>query len=226
MNELALFAGVGGGLLASKVLGWRTVCAVEYSEWNAGVLAQRQNDGILEPFPIWDDVRTFDSNRWRGSVDIVSGGFPCQAFSTAARGRNIAEKNLWREMRRIICDVEPRFVFGENVSAKAIDAACDDLEPLGYKTRAITLSAQDMGADHIRERHWFLAYADDKSELLRAVNAEMARSTGIYSRVWETFPDDPGVVNGLARRVERYTATGNGQVPIVAINALLTLAGA
>jgi DNA (cytosine-5)-methyltransferase 1 len=201
------------------------VCAVEYSEWNAGVLAQRQNDGILEPFPIWDDVRTFDAHRWRGLVDIVSGGFPCQAFSTAARGRNIADKNLWGEMRRIVCDVEPRFVFGENVSPKAIDRACDDLEPLGYKTKAITLSASDVGADHVRERHWFLAYTNDKSELLRSVNAEMALGASVHAGVWETFPDDSRVANGVANRVERYTATGNGQVPIVAINALLILAG-
>jgi DNA (cytosine-5)-methyltransferase 1 len=179
----------------------------------------------LEPFPIWDDVRTFDANQWRGAIDIVSGGFPCQAFSTAARGRNIAEKDLWHYMRNVICDAEPRFVFGENVSAKAIDQACDGLEPLGYKTRAITLSASDVGADHIRERHWFLAYADDKSELLRGLDAEVASSPCVQTSVWETFPDDPRVANGVAHRVERYTATGNGQVPIVAINALLILAG-
>jgi DNA (cytosine-5)-methyltransferase 1 len=198
---------------------------VEYSEWNAGVLSQRQNDGLLEPFPIWDDVRTFDANRWRGSIDIVSGGFPCQAFSSAARGRNIADKDLWGYMRSVVCDGEPRFVFGENVSAQAIDRACDDLEPLGYKTRAITLSAQDMGADHVRERHWFLAYADNKSELLRAFHAEVALRPCVHSSVWETFPDDSRMANGVAHRVERYTATGNGQVPIVAINALLILAG-
>ncbi|AXF38212.1 putative DNA methyltransferase [Ralstonia phage phiRSP] len=127
-------------------------------------------------------------------------------------------------MRRIICDVEPRFVFGENVSRRAINKACDDLEPLGYKTRAITLSASDLGGDHVRERHWFLAYADDKSELLRGINAEMAVGACVHSRVWQTFPNDSGMDDGLANRVERYTATGNGQVPIVAVNALIALA--
>lgn len=84
MRELALFAGAGGGILGGKLLGWRTVCAVELNPYCRSVLLARQRDGILEPFPIWDEIRTFDGRQWRGWVDVVSGGFPCQAFSTAA----------------------------------------------------------------------------------------------------------------------------------------------
>ena len=76
LRELALFAGAGGGILGGQLLGWRTVCAVEIEPYPASVLAQRQNDGLLPPFPIWDDVRTFDGHRWRGRVDVISGGFP------------------------------------------------------------------------------------------------------------------------------------------------------
>ena len=86
MNELALFAGAGGGILGGKLLGWRTVCAVEWEQYPACVLAARQNDGLLPPFPIWDDVQTFDGKPWRGIVDVVSGGFPCQDISAAGRG--------------------------------------------------------------------------------------------------------------------------------------------
>jgi hypothetical protein len=82
LNELALFAGVGGGILGGKLLGWNTVCAVERDAYAAAVLAQRQNDGVLEPFPIWSDVTTFDGRPWRGIVDVVSGGFPCQDISS------------------------------------------------------------------------------------------------------------------------------------------------
>ena len=84
MNELALFAGAGGGILGGHLLGWRTVCAVERDAYCARRLMQRQNEGHIPPFPIWDDVRTFDGREWRGIVDVVSGGFPCQAHSSAA----------------------------------------------------------------------------------------------------------------------------------------------
>jgi len=103
MNELALFAGAGGGILGGKLLGWRTVCAVEWEQYPASVLCARQNDGLLESFPIWDDVQTFDGKPWRGIVDVVSGGFPCQDISAAGRGGELLQAevqcgNTWREL--------------------------------------------------------------------------------------------------------------------------------
>jgi DNA (cytosine-5)-methyltransferase 1 len=222
MNELALFAGAGGGILGGKLLGWRTVCAVEWEPYAASVLAARQNDGLLPPFPIWDDVCTFDGRPWRGIVDVVSGGFPCQAYSTAAAGKNTSD-DLWPEMRRIVADVAARYVFAENVSRRAINWAADDLESMGYVVRCVEISAADMGADHIRGRYWLLAYADDKSELLRGKYAEVARSASLSHRVWEADPSESRVADGLAARVDRYHATGNGQVPIVAVAALWLL---
>jgi len=99
-RELALFAGAGGGILGGRLLGWRTVCAVEWEPYAASVLVARQNDGILPPFPIWDDIRTFDGKPWRGIVDVVSGGFPCQDISAAGRGAGIegTRSGMWREM--------------------------------------------------------------------------------------------------------------------------------
>jgi DNA (cytosine-5)-methyltransferase 1 len=218
LNELALFAGAGGGLLASKVLGWRTVCAVELDHYCRSILIRRQNERFLDSFPIWDDVRTFDGKPWVSSIDIVTGGFPCQAFSNAAAGKNNAD-DLWPEMFRIVANVSPKFVFAENVSKYAIDKACDDLETVGYKTKAISLSASDMGADHVRERHWLFAYSDDKSELLCKLNAEMAVCQKLQNRVWQTFSGNPRMDDGVANRMERFKATGNGQVPIVAATA-------
>ena len=224
MNELALFAGHGGGLLAHKLIGWKTICAVELDWYSRCVLIRRQNERHLSnQFPIWDDIRTFDGRPWRGRTDVVSGGFPCQAYSTAAAGKNVAD-DLWCEMRRVVADVAPRYVFAENTSAKAIDAACDDLETMGYETRAITLSAADMGADHVRERSWLLAYADDKSKLLRGFNAEMAVQSKFQNSVWKSYSRESRVSDGLAYRMERFKGTGNGQVPLVAATALLLLA--
>ena len=223
MNELALFAGAGGGMLGTHHLGIKPVCAVERELHRRCVLAQRQNDGLIPPFPIWDDVKTFDARPWRGIIDFVSGGFPCQAFSTAARGRNNAE-DLWPEMLRIVADVAARYVYAENVSATAINTAAEDLETLGYQTRVLSLSAADVGADHIRERYWLLAYTDDKSELRRVVNAKVAVSTGICGGLWSSDPGIARMADGLAPRMERYAATGNGQVPAVAAAALWALA--
>lgn len=115
MNELALFAGHGGGILGGLLLGWRTVCAVERDAYAAAVLARRQNDGCLAPFPIWSDVETFDGRPWRGIVDVVSGGFPCQGVSganTSGLGLDDPRSGLWREQARIIGEVRPRFALG------------------------------------------------------------------------------------------------------------------
>jgi len=219
MNELALFAGAGGGLLASQMLGWRTVCAVELDWFCRSVLVQRQNDGQLRPpFPIWDDIRTFDGRPWAGIVEVISGGFPCQAYSTAAAGKNTAD-DLWPEMRRIVADVSPRYIFAENVSRVAIDQAANDCESMGYKTKAIALSAKDMGADHIRERFWLLAYADNNGELPCEVNAETRWMPSLDSGVWEDYPEPLRVADGMANRVDRLKAIGNGQVPLCAATA-------
>ena len=223
MNELALFCGGGGGVLASTLLGIRTVCAVEHSASAQRLLVRRQNEGVLEPFPIWDDIRTFDGRPWEGVAGIVSGGFPCQAFSTAAAGRNVAD-NLWPEMARVVADVAPWYVFAENVSWQAIERAAEDCRAMGYRASAIALGAGDLGGDHVRRRYWLLAYADDKSQLRRAINAEVALGSLLRHRIWQAQPNESGMADGMADRVDRYTAIGNGQVPVVAAAALCILA--
>jgi DNA (cytosine-5)-methyltransferase 1 len=218
LNELALFAGAGGGILAGKLLGWRTVCAVEIDRYRRRILAQRQDDGILEPFPIWDDIRTFDGLPWRGRVDVVSGGFPCQAYSSAARGRNVAD-DLWPEMRRVVAEVAPRHVFAENVARRAIDAAAYDLEAMGYETRCIALAASDLGADHGRKRYWLSAHAHGDSELCGPVDAKVGMLPSLYGRVWSAEPGSLRASDGLADRLDRIGAAGDGQVAAVAAAA-------
>ena len=223
MNELALFAGAGGGLLASNILGHNVVCAVERDEYCIEVLIQRQNERILPCFPIWDDICTFDGRPWKGTVDLVSGGFPCQAFSAAARGRNIASKNIWHEMRRVVREVCPHLVFAENVSERAILQAQDDLLQDGYNSKYIKLSAKDLGADHERDRFWLLAYTDYYSQLRQPKYAEAQELPKLCNSVWETYPDELRVSDGVAFRMDRLKALGNGQVPIVAAAAFCKL---
>jgi DNA (cytosine-5)-methyltransferase 1 len=164
MNELALFAGAGGGILGGHLLGWRTVCAVEWEPYPASVLCARQNDGFLPPFPIWDDVQTFDGKPWRGIVDVVSGGFPCQDISIAGQGAGLEgeRSGMWKQMARIIGEVRPRHAFIENspmLTIRGLDRVLCDLAALGYDAQWGVISAADCGAPHKRERIWIVAYA-------------------------------------------------------------------
>ena len=159
VNELALFAGAGGGILGGLLLGWRTVCAVECEPYAASVLVARQNDGLLAPFPIWDDVRTFDGRPWRGIVDVVSGGFPCQDISAAGKGAGIdgERSGLWGHMARIIGEVRPRFVFVENsplLVGRGLVRVLADLAEMGFSSNWGIVAASDVGAPHRRERIW------------------------------------------------------------------------
>jgi len=162
MNELALFAGAGGGILGGKLLGWRTVCAVEWEAYPASVLVARQNDGLLPPFPIWDDVQTFDGKPWRGIVDVISGGFPCQDISAAGKGVGIdgERSGMWGEMARIIHEVRPRYVFVENspmLTSRGLGRVLGDLASMGFDARWGVLGAADIGANHQRDRIWIVA---------------------------------------------------------------------
>lgn len=163
LNELALFAGAGGGLLGTALLGFRTVCAVEKNSYRQAVLLARQRDGLLPRFPIWDDVRTFDGRPFRALVHLVTAGFPCQPYSRAGRQRGRADaRNLWPDTLRIIREVQPAFALLENVPDLLRFAyfgqILRDLAKLGFRVRWDVLSARGVGAPHQRRRLWLLAF--------------------------------------------------------------------
>lgn len=161
-RAIHLFAGSGGGVLGGCLLGWRTVCAVEIDAFCREVLVSRQNDGTLDPFPIWDDVRTFDGRPWEGKCDVMCGGFPCQNISPLGNRAGIrGEKScLWCEFARIVGEALPEYVFVENSSdliKLGLDAVLRDLDSFGYDAEWECLSAAELGAPHIRDRVWVLA---------------------------------------------------------------------
>ena len=165
MNELALFAGAGGGILGGQLLGWRTVCAVEWEPYAACVLAARQNDGLLPSFPIWDDVQTFDGRPWRGVAQVISGGFPCQDISIAGKGDGLdgERSGMWRQMARIICEVGPEYVFVENspmLVSRGLGAVLGDLSSMGFDAKWGIVGAKDVGANHQRDRIWIVAHSN------------------------------------------------------------------
>jgi DNA (cytosine-5)-methyltransferase 1 len=170
LRELALFTGAGGGILGGKLLGWRTVCAVEWDAYAASVLVARQNDGCLPPFPVWDDVQTFDGRPWRGRVDVVSGGFPCQDISAAGKGAGIEgeRSGMWKHMARIIGEVLPRFVFVENsplLVGRGLGTVLADLAEMGYDAEWGIVGAHHAGAPHKRDRIWIVANSNRFREL-------------------------------------------------------------
>lgn len=191
LRELALFAGAGGGILGGHLLGWRTVCAVEYNAYARSVLLARQNDGTLPPFPVWDDVRTFDGKPWRGLVDVVSGGFPCQDISAAGKGAGLEgeRSGLWSEFARIISEVRPRRVLVENspiLTSRGLGRVLGDLAALGYDAKWGVISAADTGAFHLRERIWIVANArcgrlseQGKGEMEQQGRAETIRASNV-----------------------------------------------
>lgn len=224
MNELALFAGAGGGILGGLLLGWRTVCAVELDEYCRRVLMQRQDDGILEPFPIWDDVTTFRGDEWRGLVDVVSAGFPCTPWSVAGKREGAADsRNLWPDTARVIREVRPRWVLLENVPGLAAHpyfvTVIGDLAALGFSARWDYFTACSTGAPHVRRRLFIIA--DSERD---AIRQQPGRKRGpsrtrapqpVELGWWATESPRLGMDDGMAPDMERLRAIGNGQVPRV-----------
>jgi len=174
-NTFHLFAGAGGGILADILLGHIPVGAVEIEEYPRQVLLQRQRDGMLPPFPIWDDVCTFrsDNPETREYIErlrsiagrlIIAGGFPCQDISCAGKGEGItgARSGLWSEMARIVCEIRPRHVYVENspmLVGRGLAVVLGDLAKMGYNARWGIVGADDAGAPHRRKRIWIVADA-------------------------------------------------------------------
>ncbi len=245
LRELALFAGAGGGILGGLLLGWRCVCAVEIDPYCQRVLLARQRDGILQPFPIWDDVRTFDGRPWRGHVDVISGGFPCQDISSAGKraGLDGERSGLWSEFARNISEVRPLHVFVENspmLTGRGLGRVLGDLASLGFDAKWGVLGAADAGAPHQRDRIWVMAnsqgmfrdgradHAGGSSEGTKTSRSlpkpgNAGRDSGSERDWWSAEPSMGRVAHGLASPVDRLHAIGNGQVPAVVRLAWETL---
>jgi DNA (cytosine-5)-methyltransferase 1 len=245
MNELALFAGAGGGILGGHLLGWRCVCAVEIDEYARQVLIERQNDGCLRPFPIWDDITTFDGKPWSGLVDVVTGGFPCQDISCAGGGGGIeaARSGLWKHMARVVGEVRPQYVFVENsplLVSRGLAVVLGDLASMGYDAVWGVVGAHHAGAPHKRDRIWILAHASgvrgtgQQRVMVGASKSGQRREDSEAHGVPWTSGDPADrksgvepklgrVADGVAHRVDRLRCIGNGQVPAVVRLAWETL---
>ncbi|KKN74048.1 hypothetical protein LCGC14_0393880 [marine sediment metagenome] len=178
LNVLGLCSGIGGIELGlHRTGGFRAVCYVEKNPWCVAVTISRIKDGLLCDAPIWTDLKTFDGKPWRGVVDCIASGFPCQPVSTA--GKRLGEEDerwLWPEIIRIICEVRPRIVLLENVPGllvRGFGRVLGDLAEGGYDAEWDVISAESAGAPHLRERVFIVGYS---SEL--GFGGEYRRGTG------------------------------------------------
>ena len=173
MRELSLFSGAGGGLLATKhILGWETLGYVEWDEYCQRVIAQRIEDRLLDRAPIFGDIRAFVSEgyaeRYRGLVDVIAAGWPCQPHSCAGKRQGADDpRDMWGPTLDCLRTIKPRWFLGENVpgllstdSGRYFGGVLRDLAEAGYDdVRWMVYGADDCGAPHRRKRLWVVAHA-------------------------------------------------------------------
>lgn len=184
MNVLALCSGVGGlelGLGLATGGRARAVCYVERDAYAAAVLMARMEDEALGRAPVWDDLATFDARAWRGVVDCVAAGFPCQPWSVAGKRKGLADDRwIWPGIVRIIGECEPGLVFLENVPGlyrHGLRAVLSDLAEIGFDAEWTSVRASDVGAPHRRERVFIMAYRNEWRRGRVSFWAELQQST-------------------------------------------------
>lgn len=164
MTHLSLFSGIGGLDLAAEAAGFETVGQCEWADYPTKVLEKHWPD-----VPRWRDIRSLTGDDFYArtglrTVDVISGGFPCQPFSVAGKQKGKSDdRYLWPEMCRVVAEIAPRCVVGENVPGILRIAASDviaDLERLGYNVVVFDFEAAAVEAPHYRERVAFVGYRD------------------------------------------------------------------
>lgn len=221
IKEFHLFAGIGGGIYGGRLLGHSCCGGVEIDEYCQNILKQRMKDGCINEFPVYGDLCQLNGALYRGQFDVLCGGFPCQAFSTAAHGKNLPEKNLWGEMLRFARESDAPIVFGENVVYRAIDKAKLDLEAIGYSVKTCRLSCSDLGADHRRNRFWLLAVKDNaKFTTIKQQVQSLPKLSGAF---WKNSAQENGASGKVTNRRRQLKGIGNAQSPFAAAIAFRIL---
>lgn len=167
MNHGSLFSGIGGFDLAAEWMGWNNMFHCEINPFCQQVLKHYWPNAEC-----YDDIKKTDFTKWRGTIDIISGGFPCQPYSHAGlrKGKD-DDRHLWPEMLRAIREIEPSYIVGENVrgliswnEGMVFDEVQTDLELAGYEVAAVVIPAAGVNAPHGRDRVWFVAYSEHNAK--------------------------------------------------------------
>jgi DNA (cytosine-5)-methyltransferase 1 len=236
MNELSLFTGIGGGLLGTKLLGWKAVGYVESDKYCCRVLKQRIKDGILDDAPIFHlDVREFNRRiaaKYRGVVDVITAGFPCQPFSVAGKRQGDQdERNMWPATIECIRLVRPKHLLLENVPGllvhEYVRRIYGDLAESGYDPKWRCLSAAEVGII-ARNRWWCVTSQSNGEGQLQSEGCKPHKRRWICDSVQKAFrklSQDRALrnSNGTSNKLDRIAATSNAQVPICVATAYVLL---
>lgn len=246
VNHLSLCSGYEGiGLGLRRIFtNLREVAHVEIETYAIANLVSKMEEGWLDPAPIHTDVKTFPYRKFRGCVDILSGGFPCQPFSHAGlRKATDDPRHLFPYILGGIRECRPSIVFLENVDGiisartgsgeSVLKYVLRSLEDVGYRSTAGIFSASEVGAPHRRKRVFILAHTDnaglegcaEAGDVSRVWSQSHEQFTGCGSgeTEWSTESDVGRVVDGCSHRVDRLRLLGNGVVPATAAKAFLVL---
>lgn len=236
MRGLSLCAGIGALDLGIQlaVPGYRTVGYVERDPFAVSVLAARMEDGLLDIGPVWPDLQNFDGHQWKGKVDVVHAGPPCQPVSIAGKRRGPSDERwLWDDVHRVVGESQPAAVFLENVHGiyDHLGRVLGPLVEMGLDLCWGLFSARSLGAAHVRERVFILARHPERWVAGRYPCRERAE----FSAGWPQPGSEPGSeqpgqppgldvhrdADGSSRRVElaRARCVGNAVVPVVAAAA-------
>lgn len=211
LDHIDLFSGIGGFALASRWNGIQTVQFVEIDPFCQRVL-QKNFPGV----PIHDDIKTF---HWTGTNPfILTGGFPCQPFSTAKHGKKSRVDDFSASANRLTNEASPRYAIFENVQRAVMENLAAQLRHSGFGAMVRGYCAEEFGAWHKRNRWFVIAYPHDKGEFQGKFDAKMAIVQGVENHIWRR-PHYPGAIrdaNGIPNRMDRLRSLGNAIVPQVA----------
>ena len=211
MKVLDLFSGIGGFSLGLEWAGMETVAMCEKDKFCRQVLAKHWPD-----ITIHEDIRDLNGKDYKGSIDVVCGGFPCQPFSVAGKQLGKADdRHLWPEMLRVIKESAPTWVIGENVSgfvSMALDDVCSDLEGEGYRVQSFIIPACAVEAHHRRDRCWVVAYSDENDRRRRDSTISQERHTWMEHRSGgqgqSLGGSDSDVAYSESERIQRLRSCG------------------
>jgi DNA (cytosine-5)-methyltransferase 1 len=217
MKHGSLFSGIGGFDLAADWMGWENVFHCEIAEFPRKIL-----NHYWPKSESYEDIKKTDFTKWHGTVDIISGGFPCQPYSAA--GKRLGkedDRHLWPEMLRVIREVKPQWVVGENVrgllnwnGGLVFHEVCADLENIGYEVQAFIIPASGLNAPHQRERLWVVAHSNGNecNKRGQSINGREINKLKNGNEIWDKSTADGkqrDVTDTKSKRLQR--GFNNGQ---------------